>query len=64
MIVDRRQMREEIADLIAKFEHRITSYNVCYTKLLRSPGIFEMIRVLGKEETLKRLKQAMEFISR
>ena len=29
-----------------------------------SPGIFEIIRVLGKEETLKRLAQAVEFIAR
>ena len=27
-----------------------------------SPGIYEMIGVLGKEETLKRLKRAMEYI--
>ena len=29
-----------------------------------SPGIFEIIRVLGKEETLKRLAQAVAFIAR
>jgi glutamyl-tRNA synthetase len=28
-----------------------------------SPGIFEIIQVLGKEKTLKRLKQAVDFIS-
>ncbi|HTP66709.1 MAG TPA: hypothetical protein VMJ66_15060, partial [Geobacteraceae bacterium] len=27
-----------------------------------SPGIYEMIEVLGKEESLKRLRRAMDFI--
>ena len=31
-------IRERLQDVIdARAEHRITSYNVCYTKLLRSP---------------------------
>jgi glutamyl-tRNA synthetase len=29
-----------------------------------SPGIYEVIEVLGKAETLKRLKRAMEFIEK
>lgn len=29
-----------------------------------SPGIFDIIRVLGKEDTLKRLRQALEYIAR
>ena len=35
---DQEAMAEDMDDEMAMDEHRITSYNVCYTKLLRSPG--------------------------
>ena len=37
------QTREKYAEWITRLQHRITSYNVCYTKLLRVSGHYESL---------------------
>ena len=40
--------------------HRITSYNVCYTKLLRGPEMANLLPLMGLAKAEQRLQAAVQ----
>ena len=58
------QTTSKVQRLSAPADLKITDMRVALTGGTISPGIFEIIEVLGKETTIKRLQKGMDFAKR